>query len=148
MNKKILPLFSLLLMFALAFTSFAPAYAAASPGKAADSYPPGYVPKVNLEVVYSPTTNKITLTTAFADNSVIKRGDVSVSSAKPYIGWMKTTTRYNTKQITLSYALPRGSAGMYCVNVTLNGSTSSSARAPQLVGTASKCVAVSSPIRW
>jgi hypothetical protein len=137
-------------MFALAFTSFAPAYAAASPGNAADSYPPGYVPKVNLVVVYSPTTNKITLTTAFADNSVIKRGDVSVSSAKPYIGWMKTATRYNTKQITLSYALPRGSAGMYCVNVTLNGGKIPGVKPTPMTiqGTASKCVVVSPSLRW
>jgi hypothetical protein len=132
-------------MFALAFTSFAPAYAAASPGKAADSYPPGYVPKVNLEVVYNPAKNQIILTTAFADNYVITRGDVSVSSAKPYIGWMKTATLYNTKQITLNYTLPRGSTGVYCANVTLSGGKMPGVKPTPMTfqGTASKCVVVS-----
>jgi hypothetical protein len=148
MNKKILPLFSFLLMFALALASFAPAYAA-------PSVPPGsnsiirYEPPVKLLVTYNAATSQILLTASFVDNSLIKRGDVSVSSIKPIRApWVKTATFYNTNQITLKYSIPRNSVGVYCANVTLisdkmrimpvtPGMNPASTMTP---GTASKCI--------
>jgi len=141
MNKKILPFFSLLVMFALALTSFAPAYAA-------QTVPPGnnspvirYEQPVKLSVVYNAATSQILLTASFIDKSLIKRGDVSVSKMK---AWVKTTTHYNTNQITLKYAIPRGSTGQYCVNVMLNGGQMPSVNpTPKMIqGTASKCILI------
>jgi len=146
MNKKIFPVFSLLLMFALALMSFAPAYAA--PGKTDVIYPPGYGSPVNLKVVYNPTTSQIMLTAAFADNSVIKRGDVSMSSTKSANVWTKTATLYNTSQIKLNYSIPRGSAGIYCATVTLTGGVQPVSAKPgmrPIPGTASQCVVIPAP---
>jgi hypothetical protein len=145
MNKKILPFFSLLVMFALALTSFAPVYAA-------QTVPPGnnspvirYEQPVKLSVVYNAATSQILLTASFIDKSLIKRGDVSVSSTKPYnTPWVKTATLYNTNQITLKYAIPRGSVGVYCANVVLNGGEMPSVNpTPKMIqGTASKCILI------
>ena len=135
MNKKILPFFSLLVMFALALTSFAPAYAA-------QTVPPGNSPMpVKLSVAYNPATSQILLTASFIDKSLIKRGDVSVSKTK---AWVKTTTLYNTNQITQKYAIPRGSTGQYCVNVMLNGGEMPGVNpTPKMIqGTASKCIMI------
>jgi len=148
MNKKIFPLFSLLLMFALAFTSFVPASAAALdalPGKIDGIRPPGYMPSVNLQLVYNAAANKIVLTAAFDDKSLIKRGDVSVRGERDSIArpWAKTATFANTKQIRLSYALPRGSTGVYCATVTLNGGKLLGTLPPRMIqGTETKCVVV------
>jgi hypothetical protein len=141
MNKKILPFFSLLVMFALALTSFAPAYAA-------QTIPPGnnspvvrYEQPVKLSVVYNAATSQILLTASFIDKSLIKRGDVSVSKTK---AWVKTTTLYNTNQITQKYAIPRGSVGVYCANVVLNGGEMPGVNpTPKMIqGSASKCIMI------
>jgi len=141
MNKKILPFFSLLVMFALALTSFAPAYAAQTVPPGNNSPVVRYEQPVKLSVVYNAATSQILLTASFIDKSLIKRGDVSVSKMK---AWVKTTTHYNTNQITLKYAIPRGSVGTYCANVVLNGGEMPSVNpTPKMIqGTASKCILI------
>ncbi len=116
MNKKIFPLFSLLLMLALAVASFAPAYAAPSALTVIK-----YNEPVKLAMTYNPATHEIIVSAAFVDPSLkIGYGVVSVRSMSPNLQWSKTAKRFNVNRIVLRSPVPRGGTGVrYCASAQL-----------------------------